>query len=115
MRTILGKTVTSVSLYKKAYKNDEIGGNIYLQGGQAIRIDGNRFTFLRSATQKGAILKGTAAYRRIKRMIAVFLRNYRKNGAFNCGADYWQASVRISLNKFKIHRMEQFKNKIAAI
>lgn len=84
MKTILGKKVNNVSLSKyenvlPGSRSIWINGMIWLEGDFNILIRRGKF-FLQHKDGKshGVILKGSAMHRRIRRVISIWFRSYRK-------------------------------------
>lgn len=80
-KTIFSKKIERVFLNK--VMNWGIGkeitrGHIVLEGGTMIQILGGKFHIVIDGLRKGAILKSSPNYRRIKRLIAANLKTFRK-------------------------------------
>lgn len=124
MRKILGKTVNKFQFYKMEYwsgsisnhtlkRHERTNGFIWLEGGCRIRIQKGKFYIMnQDGKLTGLILKSTIAYRKIKRMIAVWFKTYRKLNFLFEDISYRRLSVGISLGKFeeKRNRKNFFQN-----
>ncbi|PIF44336.1 hypothetical protein CLU96_1280 [Chryseobacterium sp. 52] len=84
-KTILGKQVRNFQFYKMVTwrsGREEVltRGFVWLEDGNSIRIEGSKFIIYRShfPNQRGIMGKSLRAYKQIKRMIAIWFRNYRK-------------------------------------
>lgn len=103
MKTILGKQVNSISVHKyenvlpgsrKVYVN----GMMWLSGDFNIIIRRGKF-FLQHKDGKihGVVLKGSALHRRIKRVISIWFRSYRKE----LNIEQFQASCERALRPYR--------------
>ena len=124
MRKILGKTVNKFQFYKMEYwsgsisnhtlkRHERTNGFIWLEGGCRIRIQKGKFYIMnQDGKLTGIILKSTIVYRKIKRMIAVWFKTYRKLNFLFEDISYRRLSVGISLGKFeeKRNRKNFFQN-----
>jgi len=83
-KTILGKKVKSFQFYKMNVANlykEKTFGFIWLEDNMRIRIEKGKFFFMNADGKKtGIILKGTEGYKKIKRMVAIWFKNYLKQG-----------------------------------
>ena len=114
MKTLLGKKIERFQFYKMDVSIPKkrrlvTKGYIWLSGNLKIRIDGSRFIIIEDLRQNGFISKTSITYRKIKRMIARWFSYHRQKLRDYDVTDYWKASIDISLNKFKIQRLDQFQ------
>lgn len=86
---------------------------IWLNGDFNIIIRKGKF-FLqhKDGRAHGLILKGTEAYRKLKRIIGRWTRNYRKHGAFNHGVAEWRFAVCRALYQFTEVRRNKLLNEL---
>ena len=126
MRKILGKTVKSFQFYKMEYWSGSLSdhtlksikrtcGFIWLEDGHRIRIQKGKFYIMnQDGKLTGLILKSTIAYRKIKRMIAVWFKTFRRYNFLFEDISYRRLSVGISLGKFEAMRnSKNFKKNLA--
>lgn len=116
MRKILGKTVKSFQFYKMEYWSGSLSdhtlksikrtcGFIWLEDGHRIRIQKGKFYIMnQDGKLTGLILKSTIAYRKIKRMIAIWFKTFRRFNFLFEDISYRRLSVGISLGKFEEKR-----------
>lgn len=124
MSKIIGKTVNKFEFYKMDYwsgstsnhtlkRLKRTNGFIWLEGGYRIRIQKGKFYIMnQDGKLTGIILKSTKAYRKIKRMIAVWFKTYRKLNFLFEDIFYRRLSIGIYLGKFeeKRNRKNLFQN-----
>lgn len=84
MKTLLGRKIKKIEVYKtyvSPYKKDRVFGSIWLDDEDLrIKIVDNKFYFVNKLGQtSGIVLKTNPAHRKIKRIIAVRFKAYRKN------------------------------------
>ena len=84
-KIILGKKVKSFQFYKMdvlRIGKQKTFGFIWLEDSNVrIRIEKGKFFFMNADGKKtGIILKGTEGYKKIKRMVAIWFKNYLKQG-----------------------------------
>lgn len=84
MKTLLGRKIKKVTVYKTSvspYKKDKVFGSIWLEDEDLrIKIVGGKFYFVNKLGQtSGIVLKTNPAHKKIKRMISVRFKAYRKN------------------------------------
>lgn len=116
MRKILGKTVKNFQFYKMEYWSGSLSdhtlkrikrtcGFIWLEDGHRIRIQKGKFYIMnQDGKLTGLILKSTIAYRKIKRMIAIWFKTFRRFNFLFEDISYRRLSVGISLGKFEEKR-----------
>ena len=94
---LFGKEITGRELYKMDFsvpgkKRISVRGHIWLENSfYRIRIEGSRFFFINDRGHKvGVILRGSLAYKKIKRMIAIRFKKYRTI-PFMDGTSYYRS------------------------
>lgn len=110
MKTILGAKIQRVQFYKNSFDKDSISGSIWTDGKFSIIIRRGKF-FLqdKDAKSHGLILKGTTAYRKIKRAIAIWFKDYRKKSLMMESASYLRSRCIDGIHNLEIQRIRNRK------